>query len=433
MGILKKTRNSQKPPGYLTPNITDSLGDIPSLHKTHKKVKSLGSIKKDNSNITEGLDNGNIYTAPDVPTDKEVLSDKPDGVIISSDVILKEETDLGRLFTTGRHPRKRTRGSVFEKPEKKDDTISLGGINTDSDFITNISGDLGLVQVQSEAGVFTDNIVDKITNDTITASNYKIPSGLSGILFEQDKAGVMSDNIVSSINDSFINTGEFKTANDLKISEINKEGKSADNIMLNNDILYPDIKPIEHSVNGSVFVNPAKSDNQVDGTVYNDSSIKSGEVTSIGTIIEANTEIKQDLDKNTIYTDKNSIKSGITDEIGNLDNYIKDTKEVFNSTKLYENSEKSGYSDNLGTLSFDKKIGSNILTDSYIYTSPLPSHKPLEADNINTNNPYIKKELDRNESNINSGKNADNIVDSLETIVINKDNKTITKSLGSIY
>lgn len=433
MGILKKTRNSQKPPGYLTPNITDSLGDIPILHKTHKKVKSLGSVQTEISNITEGLNNDNIYTEPDVPTDKEVLSDKPDGVIISSDVILKEETDLGRLFTTEQHISKRTTGIIFDKPLKKADIISLGGINTDSNFIANISGDLGLVQVQSEAGVFTDNIVDKITNDTIIASNYKTPIGLSGTVFEQDKAGTMTDNIVSSINGTDINTGRIKTAVDLKISEINKEGKSADNIMLNNDILYPDIKPIEHSVNGSVFVNPVKTDNPVDGTVYNDIPNKSGEVISIGNIITKNSNIKPDLDKNTIYTDKNTIKSGIIDEIGNLDNYISDTKEIFNSTKLYENSDKSGYSDNLGTLSFDKKIGSNILTDSYIYTSPLLSHKPLEADSINTNNPYIKKELDRNESNINSGKNADNIVDSLETIIINKDNKTITKSLGSIY
>jgi hypothetical protein len=62
MGILKKNRSTQKPAGYLTPNITDNLGNVSLTTNTKNQKTLLGSLVYD-KNITKiDIGDDNIYT-----------------------------------------------------------------------------------------------------------------------------------------------------------------------------------------------------------------------------------------------------------------------------------------------------------------------------------------------------------------------------------
>ena len=252
MGLIKKTKNNQMPAGYLTSNITDNLGNIPNNSKKRekKRVTDLGFIELEKDVKNSTLTEDNIYSNVTENNKKEGLPNRPDDVITSTNVIPNNDNDLGNIDIGKRRRKNKIRGKVYETIIKNDNIETLGTINTDSDFITNLSKDLGKVSEQLEAGEFTSNIGNEIKNDSITSSNSIKKENLSGILFEQDDAGKISDNVVNSINDVFINTGKLKNANDLKISEINKEGKQADNIVTGLDNLNYVTKPIEHSVSG---------------------------------------------------------------------------------------------------------------------------------------------------------------------------------------
>lgn len=433
MGLIKKTKNSQMPPGYLTSNITDNLGNIPNNSKKRekKRVADLGFIELEKDVKNSTLTEDNIYSNVTENNKKEGLPNRPDDVITSTNVIPNNDNDLGNIDIGKRRRKNKIRGKVYETIIKNDNIETLGAINTDSDFITNLSKDLGKVSEQLEAGEFTSNIGNEIKNDSITSSNSIKKENLSGILFEQDDAGKISDNVVNSINDVFINTGKLKNANDLKISEINKEGKQADNIVTGLDNLNYDFKQIEHSVSGEVYEKSDFKQKSVDGSVYSDIKPKTGEVSSLGEIVNSEISIKQELKNENIFTEVSN-KNGYTDEIGSLNDYSPNKRESLENQKLYDNIIEIKKEVDLGTLLYDTKVGTNILKENHLYEQQRVPHKSLETSKINLDIPVDKKELDRYEVDINSGKKANNIVKNLDSIKTDKKTNEI-KSLGKVY
>jgi hypothetical protein len=214
----------------------------------------------------------------------------------------------------------------------------------------------------------TGNIGNEIKNDSITSSNYIKKENLSGVLFEQDDAGKISDNVVNSINDITINAGKLKTANDLKISEINKEGKSANNIVSGLDNRNYELKPIVHSVSGEVYEKSEFKEQLVEGSVYSDIKPKTGEVDTLGEIDNKSETIKHDLKNENILSEVSN-KNGYTDEIGNLNDYSPNKRDSLENQKIYdENDIEIKKETNLGTLLYDTKVGTNSSFDnSFIF------------------------------------------------------------------
>lgn len=434
MGIIKKTKNSQMPAGYLTSNITDNLGNIPNNSKKieKKRVTDLGFIELEKDIKTTTLTEDNIYSNVTENNKKEELSNKPDGVIISTNVIPNNDTELGNIGYEDKPKTEFKTEQIYNDITIKDDIKTLGAINTDSDFITNISKDLGKVSEQLEAGEFTGNIGNEIKNDSIISSNYIKKENLSGVLFDQEEAGKISANVVDSINDVTINTGKLKSGNNLKISEINKEGKQADNIVTGLDELNYELKPIEHSVSGKVYEKSDLKKIPVDGSVYSDIRPKTGEVSTLGEIENTGISNKQDLKNENILSDVSN-KNGYTDEIGSLSDYSPNKREILENQKIYDEYNNVTKKEvDLGTLLYDTKVGTNILKEYHLYEQQRVPHKSLEPSMINLGIPVDKKELDRYEINMGDGKKANNIVENLDSIKTEKKTNEI-KSLGKVY